>query len=271
MGKVNVVIVDATGNKEQKVGLPDDIKCGIIMVKLVEKIKLPSVGPDGNPISYKFIHKVTGRQLLESQTLGEAGIKDGDVLRLQPEITAGAFCTSCGADLVPGTTFCTKCGAAIQSQEATPVQNEAPIQNASPVQGAEAVPQQNMGVYPNMQQPNYMQKNNFAGMGDKLKEVNKKNIFEIIFYVIGMISGVISIIGASVVNARGTGAYEAATSYGGDAYTGIQNAAAQTANNVQSLAFLVQTGMSRLLIVLGIALICYFGAKLVTTLQKKVA
>ena len=40
MGKVNVVIVDATGNKEQKVGLPDDIKCGIIMVKLVEKINL---------------------------------------------------------------------------------------------------------------------------------------------------------------------------------------------------------------------------------------
>ena len=30
MAKVNVVIVDATGNKEQKVGLPDDIKCGII-------------------------------------------------------------------------------------------------------------------------------------------------------------------------------------------------------------------------------------------------
>ena len=89
MAKVNVVIVDATGNKEQKVGLPDDVKCGIIMVKLVEKIKLPSVGPDGNPISYKFIHKVTGRQLLESQTLAEAGIQDGDVLRLQPEITAG--------------------------------------------------------------------------------------------------------------------------------------------------------------------------------------
>ena len=42
MGKVNVIIVDATGNKEQKVGLPDDIKTGIIMVKLVEKIKLPS-------------------------------------------------------------------------------------------------------------------------------------------------------------------------------------------------------------------------------------
>ena len=80
----------ATGNKEQKVGLPDDVKIGIIMVKLVEKIKLPSTGPDGNPISYKFIHKVSGRQLLETQTLADAHIKDGDVLRLQPEITAGA-------------------------------------------------------------------------------------------------------------------------------------------------------------------------------------
>lgn len=89
MSKISVVIVDATGNKEQRAGLPDDIKVGIIMVKLVEKIKLPSTGPDGNPISYKFIHKVTGRQLLETQTLSEAQVKEGDVLRLQPEITAG--------------------------------------------------------------------------------------------------------------------------------------------------------------------------------------
>lgn len=89
MAKVNVIVIDATGNKEQKVGLPDDIKSGIIMVKLIEKINLPSMGPDGNPISYKFIHKLTGKQLLESQTLAEAGVKDGDVLRLQPEITAG--------------------------------------------------------------------------------------------------------------------------------------------------------------------------------------
>ena len=110
MGKVNVIIIDATGNKEQKVGLPDDIKCGIIMVKLVEKIKLPSVGPDGNPISYKFIHKVSGRQLLESQTLAEAGVKDGDVLRLQPEITAGATCPNCGAEMQDGIAYCSRCG-----------------------------------------------------------------------------------------------------------------------------------------------------------------
>lgn len=118
MGRVNVVIVDATGNKEQKVGLPDDIKCGIIMVKLVEKIKLPSVGPDGNPISYKFIHKVTGRQLLETQTLGEAGVRDGDVLRLQPEITAGAVCGRCGNSEQDGSAFCSKCGASLSAPPA---------------------------------------------------------------------------------------------------------------------------------------------------------
>lgn len=110
MGKLNVIIVDATGNKEQKVGLPDDVKIGIIMVKLVEKIKLPSTGPDGNPISYKFIHKVSGRQLLETQTLADAHIKDGDVLRLQPEITAGAICSKCGKEMQDGVAFCTHCG-----------------------------------------------------------------------------------------------------------------------------------------------------------------
>jgi hypothetical protein len=89
MGKVSIVIVDALANKEQKVGLPDDVKIGILMVKLLEKVKMPSMGPDGIPISYKFIHKVSGKQLLETQTLADASIKDGDVLRLVPEITAG--------------------------------------------------------------------------------------------------------------------------------------------------------------------------------------
>lgn len=129
MGKVNVIIVDATGNKEQKVGLPDDIKIGIIMVKLVEKIKLPSIGPDGNPISYKFIHKVSGRQLLETQTLADAHIKDGDVLRLQPEITAGAVCSKCGKDMPDGTAFCTDCGQAMNVQ--APQNFTQPVYNAT--------------------------------------------------------------------------------------------------------------------------------------------
>lgn len=91
MAKIQVTVVDATGNRNAKVMLPDNIRIGQIMMVLIPKMRLPQVGPDGAPMSYKFIHKVTGRQLLDTQTLGEAGIIDNDVLRLQPEITAGAF------------------------------------------------------------------------------------------------------------------------------------------------------------------------------------
>ena len=44
---------------------------------------------DGAPLSYKFHHKNSGRQFQDSQTLADAAVKDGDILRLQPEITAG--------------------------------------------------------------------------------------------------------------------------------------------------------------------------------------
>jgi hypothetical protein len=54
-------------------------------------MKMPLTGPDGDPLSYKFHHKVSGKQLTENQTLADAGVKDGDVLRLYPEITAGIF------------------------------------------------------------------------------------------------------------------------------------------------------------------------------------
>ena len=89
MGKVNVVIMDATGNKEQQATLPDDAPVRRIIAKLVQMMNLPVTGPDGQPMSYKFHHKASGKQLTDEQTLRDAGVKDGDVLRLQPEITAG--------------------------------------------------------------------------------------------------------------------------------------------------------------------------------------
>lgn len=89
MSKVNVTVMDTTGNKEQKASLPDDAPVRRIVAKLVQMMNLPTVGPDGQPMSYKFHHKKSGKQLTDEQTLGEAGVADGDVLRLQPEITAG--------------------------------------------------------------------------------------------------------------------------------------------------------------------------------------
>ena len=89
MGKVNVVIMDTTGSKEQKASLPDDAPVRRIISKLVQMMSLPVTGPDGQPLSYKFHHKASGKQLSDEQTLAEGEVKDGDVLRLQPEITAG--------------------------------------------------------------------------------------------------------------------------------------------------------------------------------------
>jgi len=89
MGKVNVTIIDVTGNKEQQADVPDDAPARRIIAKLVQMMNLPATGPDGQPMSYKFHHKASGRQLGEEETLAEAGVKEGDVLRLQPEITAG--------------------------------------------------------------------------------------------------------------------------------------------------------------------------------------
>jgi hypothetical protein len=90
MAKVTVTIMDAVGNKTQQVTIPDDAPANLVIGKLVQVMNMPVVGPDGNPISYKLQHKGTGRQLFDETTFVSAGVKDGDVLRLQPELTAGA-------------------------------------------------------------------------------------------------------------------------------------------------------------------------------------
>ncbi len=89
MAKLTVTVMDQTGNKQTEVTLPDDRPASAIIVKLVEGLKLPTHGPDGMPLSYRLHHKASGKQLQENQTFTDAEVKNGDVLRLQPEITAG--------------------------------------------------------------------------------------------------------------------------------------------------------------------------------------
>lgn len=91
MGLLNVQIWDATGNKRQDVQMPDDAPVNRILAVLLEKMNFPQYAPDGQLLSYKFHHRSSGRQLLDDQTLAQAGVRNGDVLRLQPEITAGAI------------------------------------------------------------------------------------------------------------------------------------------------------------------------------------
>jgi uncharacterized ubiquitin-like protein YukD len=89
MNTITIEVWDATGNKKQLVELPDDAPINRVIAVLVERMNLPRQSPDGQLMSYKFHHKASGRQLLEDQTLLTAEVRNGDVLRLQPEITAG--------------------------------------------------------------------------------------------------------------------------------------------------------------------------------------
>lgn len=49
--------------------------------------------------------------------------------------------------------------------------------------------------------------------------------------------------------------YESRSMYGGDAFTGIQNAAAVTSKNVKELAEMVQFGFGSVLLVMGLTLV----------------
>ena len=91
MGAVNVRVLDVTGSRSCEVEAPDDVAINRILVLLIERMNLPLNSPDGQLMSYKLHLRRTGTQLLDAQTLAEAGVVGGDELRLQPEITAGAI------------------------------------------------------------------------------------------------------------------------------------------------------------------------------------
>lgn len=97
MSMVSVQVWDATGNKRQEVEMPDDAPVNRLIAVLLQKMNFPQYAPDGQPLSYKLHHRASGKQLLDTQTLAEVGVKSGDILRLQPEITAGSSSLSlCG-------------------------------------------------------------------------------------------------------------------------------------------------------------------------------
>ena len=90
MGMIRVRVSDISGSRVNEVEAPDDVAVNRILVVLVERMNLPLNSPDGQLMSYKLHHRRTGSQLLDSQTLVQAGVLEGDELRLQPEITAGS-------------------------------------------------------------------------------------------------------------------------------------------------------------------------------------
>ena len=92
-----------------------------------------------------------------------------------------------------------------------------------------------------------------------------KKFFAVLFIVVGLLSIVLSYMAYDSY----IGAYESSEAYGGDAYTGIQNAAAQTANNVKALAELVAFSTGSILLVAGLFMVVYGLFNLVGPKQPK--
>ncbi len=89
MAMIRMRVWDVTSTRSQDVEAPDDVPVARLLVLLVERMNLPLNSPDGQIMSYKLHHRRSGKQLLDNQTLSDADVRNGDDLRLQPEITAG--------------------------------------------------------------------------------------------------------------------------------------------------------------------------------------
>lgn len=89
MPEITLTVTDAAEARSQEVTVPDDVAVIRIIARLLELMKLPMVGPDGQPLAYKFHHRASGRQLRDDDTFASAGVRAGDTVRLLAEITAG--------------------------------------------------------------------------------------------------------------------------------------------------------------------------------------
>jgi hypothetical protein len=92
-----VTFLDQTGSKSVKAVIAFSVPVSRILPNIITKMSLPMNSPDGQPMSYALDHKEGGRRLLESQTLPEAGVQNGDHLIVYPEVVAGVLLPSwCG-------------------------------------------------------------------------------------------------------------------------------------------------------------------------------
>lgn len=81
--KVTVTVSDQAGNKTVTAELPTGAAMSRLIPALVTKMQLPS------NVQYGIQHKQSGKQLQSNDTLASADVKDGDTLRLLPNVTAG--------------------------------------------------------------------------------------------------------------------------------------------------------------------------------------
>jgi len=88
MADKNITLVLPSGGT-RNAEVPDDVEVKELVPELATTLELPTVGPDGRPVSYRLDSKALGRELQEDETLESAGVPDDDRLMITADITAG--------------------------------------------------------------------------------------------------------------------------------------------------------------------------------------
>ena len=89
MPDLNVTLVLPSGGA-RTAEIPDDVTIRDLLSELTALLQLPTVGPDGRPMTYRLDSKALGRELREDETLADANIPENDRLMITADITAGA-------------------------------------------------------------------------------------------------------------------------------------------------------------------------------------
>ncbi len=85
--RVRVFIEDHTGNKRREVRAAPNAAVRDLVPALITGLGLPATDPSGRPVTYRLAFD--GRQMQGDETLASAGVVDGAVVTLVPEMTAG--------------------------------------------------------------------------------------------------------------------------------------------------------------------------------------
>ncbi|MBN1450916.1 MAG: hypothetical protein JW963_07870 [Anaerolineales bacterium] len=89
MPDLNITLILPSGGA-RNAEIPDDVPAGDLLAELASMLQLPTVGPDGRPMTYRLDSKALGRELKEDETLAEANVPESDRLMITADITAGA-------------------------------------------------------------------------------------------------------------------------------------------------------------------------------------
>lgn len=135
------------------------------------------------------------------------------------QLKPAGVCPKCSAAVSAGQAFCTSCGTVLNRGAVQTSENRNTVQTRKPA-----------------------------------RQTNSLSAGKIIFSIFNILTGALSVFLGILISVMGSGTYVSSQSYGGDAYTGIQNAAAATARNVTNVSDILQAGFSSILIVFGLAL-----------------